>query len=140
MEAIRSSETSVLLRATRCHLPEDYNHHGHRRGNLKSNLLHLIISYRDIISTSPILYYLFNILSVVRLSPLGTAATTGLLCKPQMIDDGDCAEICGMKFGMENRGTRRKPAPVPLCPPQIPHDLAWVRTRSAAVGSQRLTA
>jgi hypothetical protein len=29
---------------------------------------------------------------------------------------------------------------VPLCPPQIPHDLAWDRTRAAAVESQRLTA
>jgi hypothetical protein len=36
MEAVRSSETSVLIRATRCHLPEDDNHHTHRRGNLKS--------------------------------------------------------------------------------------------------------
>jgi hypothetical protein len=36
MEAIRSSETSVLIRATRRHLPEDDNHHSHRRGNLKS--------------------------------------------------------------------------------------------------------
>jgi hypothetical protein len=27
MEAIRSSETSVLIRATQCHLPEDDNHH-----------------------------------------------------------------------------------------------------------------
>jgi hypothetical protein len=27
MEAIQSSETSVLIRATRCHLPEDDNHH-----------------------------------------------------------------------------------------------------------------
>jgi hypothetical protein len=36
MEAIRSSETSVLIRATRCHLPDDDNHHSHRRGNLKS--------------------------------------------------------------------------------------------------------
>jgi hypothetical protein len=34
LEAIRSSETSVLIRATRRHLPEDDNHHfmtfGHR--------------------------------------------------------------------------------------------------------------
>jgi hypothetical protein len=36
MEAIRSSETSVLIRATRCHFPEDDKHHIHRRGNLKS--------------------------------------------------------------------------------------------------------
>jgi hypothetical protein len=27
MEAIRSSETSVRIRATRCHLPEDDNHY-----------------------------------------------------------------------------------------------------------------
>jgi hypothetical protein len=36
MEAIRSSETSLLIRSTRRHLPEDDNHHSHRRGNLKS--------------------------------------------------------------------------------------------------------
>jgi hypothetical protein len=29
----------------------------------------------------------------------------------------------------ENRSTRRNPAPVPLCPPQIPHDLTWDETR-----------
>jgi hypothetical protein len=39
------------------------------------------------------------ILSGVRLSPLGTAATTGLLYQPQMIDDGDCEAIGGMKIG-----------------------------------------
>jgi hypothetical protein len=75
------------------------------------------------------------IVSVVRLSSLGTAATTGLLYQPQMID-GDYGAIGGMKTGRETRSTRRKPAPVPLCPSQIPHDL----TRAATVGSQRLTA
>jgi hypothetical protein len=29
---------------------------------------------------------------------------------------------------------------VPICPPQIPHDVTWARPRAAAVGSQRLTA
>jgi hypothetical protein len=43
-----------------------------------------------------------------------------------MIGDGDCGEIGGMKIGRGNRSTRRKPAPAPLCPPQIPHD--WTRT------------
>jgi hypothetical protein len=38
-----------------------------------------------------------------------------------------------------NRSTRRKPAPVPLHPPQTPH-AARTLTRVAAVGSQRLTA
>jgi hypothetical protein len=30
-------------------------------------------------------------------------------------------EIGGIKIGRGNRSTRRKPAPAPLCPPQIPH-------------------
>jgi hypothetical protein len=37
-------------------------------------------------------------------------------------DDGDCGEIGGMKMGRGNQSTRRKPAPAPLCPPEIPHD------------------
>jgi hypothetical protein len=41
-------------------------------------------------------------------------------------------------IGRGNRSTRRKPAPVRLRPPQIPH-AARTRTRAAAVGSQRLT-
>jgi hypothetical protein len=52
--------------------------------------------------------------------------------------DYDNGEIGGM-IGRGNRSTRRKPAPVPLCPPQTPH-AARTRTRAAAVGSQRLTA
>jgi hypothetical protein len=68
----------------------------------------------------------------------------GLLYKPRMIDDDDDDDECGavgrMKIGRENRSTLRKPAPVPLRPPQIPHDLNWARTRAAAVGSGRLTA
>jgi hypothetical protein len=76
----------------------------------------------------------------VRLSPLGTSATVGLLYQPRMIDDYDYGAVGGMRIGRGNRCTRRKPAPVPLCPPQIPHDLTWDRTRAAAAGSRRLTA
>jgi hypothetical protein len=49
-----------------------------------------------------------------------TAATSGLLYQPQMIGEGDCGAIGGMKIGGGNRSTRRKPDP--------------------AVGSQQLTA
>jgi hypothetical protein len=59
----------------------------------------------------------FITLSGMRLSPLGTAATTGLFYQLQMIDNGDCGEIGGMKIGKGNRSTQRKPAPVSLCPP-----------------------
>jgi hypothetical protein len=57
-----------------------------------------------------------------------------------MIDEGDCGAIGGMKIDTGNRSTRRKPAPAPLCPPQIPHDQTRARTRATAVESQRLTA
>jgi hypothetical protein len=47
----------------------------------------------------------------VRLSPLGTAANSGLLYQPQMVGEGDCGAIGGMKIGRGNRSTQRKPAP-----------------------------
>jgi hypothetical protein len=53
---------------------------------------------------------------------LGTAATTVLLYQPRMKGDDDCGEIGGIKIGRGNRSPRRKLAPAPHCPPQIPHD------------------
>jgi hypothetical protein len=35
----------------------------------------------------------------------------------------------GMRIGRGTRNTRRKLAPMPICPPLIPHDLTWDRTR-----------
>jgi hypothetical protein len=51
-----------------------------------------------------------------------------------MRDDGECGAVGGMT-GKGKRCTRRKPAPLSVCPPQIPQYL----TRAAAVGSRRLT-
>jgi hypothetical protein len=71
----------------------------------------------------------------VHLGPLGTAATNRpIVPAPGDYDDG---EIGGM-IGRGNRSTRRKPASVPLCPPQRPH-AARTRTPAATVGSQQLT-
>jgi hypothetical protein len=58
----------------------------------------------------------------VQLGPLGTAATN----RPIVPSPGDYehGEFGGMIIGRGNRSTRRKPAPVPLCPPQIPHGLS----------------
>jgi hypothetical protein len=72
----------------------------------------------------------------VELCPLGNAGTNRLIVPAPSDYDG---EIGGMMTGRGNRSTRRKPAPVPLCPPQTPH-AARTRTRAAAVGSQKLTA
>jgi hypothetical protein len=72
----------------------------------------------------------------VQLCPLGTAATNRPIVPPP--GDYDDGEIGGI-IGRRNRSTRRKPAPVSLCPPQTPH-AARTRTRAASVGSQRLTA
>jgi hypothetical protein len=83
---------------------------------------------------------LFIIIIVgVRLSPLGTAATTVLFYQLQIIDD-ECGAVGGVKIGREKRSTRRKPARVPICPPQIPHEQTWARTRAAAAGSNRIIA
>jgi hypothetical protein len=55
-----------------------------------------------------------------QLGPLGTAATYWpIVPAPGDYDDG---EIGGMMIGKGNRSTRRKLAPMPLCPPQTPHD------------------
>jgi hypothetical protein len=52
------------------------------------------------------------------LGPLGTAATNRpTVPAPGDYDDG---EIGGMMIGRGNRSTRRKSAPVLLCPPQTP--------------------
>jgi hypothetical protein len=53
----------------------------------------------------------------VQVGPLGTAATNRPIV-PAPGDYGD-REIGGM-IGRGIRSTRRKPAPVPLCPPQTP--------------------
>jgi hypothetical protein len=55
----------------------------------------------------------------------------GLLYQPRMMDKyGIVGE---MRTGRGNRSTWSKPAPVSLFPPQIPHDLTWVRTRAVEV-------
>jgi hypothetical protein len=51
-----------------------------------------------------------------------------------MIDEDDCGATDGMKIGRGNRNTRRKPAPAPLYPPQIPHDQVRFRTPDRSGG------
>jgi hypothetical protein len=72
------------------------------------------------------LHETFHFISVTRYRTVGRTPWTGdqLVARPLLIASGDCddaGEVGGMNgFGRGNRSTRRKPAPTPLCPPQIP--------------------
>jgi hypothetical protein len=73
---------------------------------------------------------------------LRCSGTESTITKPtkwarMMMNDDDCGAICEM-LGRGNPSIRRKPAPVPLYPSEIPHDLSGARIRVAAVGSRRL--
>jgi hypothetical protein len=58
-----------------------------------------------------------------------------LLLRPQLAivpapdDDDECGAVGGM-LARGNQNIRRKFAPTPLCPPQIPHNLTRARTRN----------
>jgi hypothetical protein len=77
---------------------------------------------------------------------LCTSATIWRVIPTPDDDDGDdddgnwCGAVSGMRTGGGNRSTQRKPAPVPLCPLQIPHDLTWDQTWATTMGSQQLSA
>jgi hypothetical protein len=75
----------------------------------------------------------------MRRSPLGMSATNWPLGPAQDDDDDDDDDDCGavrMRIGKGNRNTQTKFAPVPLCPPQIPHYQTWARTQATMVGSR----
>jgi hypothetical protein len=67
----------------------------------------------------------FHFISITRSRIVSSTPWTGdqlvartLLTAPGYSDDGEIGRMNG--FGRGNRSTRRKPAPTPLCPPQIP--------------------
>jgi hypothetical protein len=71
------------------------------------------------------LHETFRFISVTRPRTVSRTPWTGdqLVARPLLTAPGECddGEVGGMNcFGRGNRSTRRKPAPTPFCPPQIP--------------------
>jgi hypothetical protein len=60
-------------------------------------------------------------------------------CQYQDYTASECGAVSGMIIDRGNRSTRRKPAPMPICPPQIPPALTRDRTRVTVLGSRQLT-
>jgi hypothetical protein len=64
---------------------------------------------------------------------------TDPLSIPQMIHEWIWSSG-GTILTRETEGLGEKPVSVPLCPPQIPHELTWARTWFSVVRKRRLTA
>jgi hypothetical protein len=70
------------------------------------------------------------------MNPLGTSISNWSIVPVPGDENG---VFDGMKIGRGNQSTREKPAPAPLCAPEIKHGLTWDRTRAAAVETRQLT-
>jgi hypothetical protein len=53
--------------------------------------------------------------------------------KDRMINES--GPVSGMRIGRGNWGSRRKPVTMPLCLPQIQHDLTWDWTQASTLGN-----
>jgi hypothetical protein len=60
MEAMRFSGTSVHTRSTRRHIPENDILHSHRRENLKSYKIHLVLLTNSTVMGDLVLYYILS--------------------------------------------------------------------------------
>jgi hypothetical protein len=69
-----------------------------------------------------------------------TGFTSYMRHQLRMIDNDECGLVGYMRIGSGSLSTRRQPPPVPLCSPQIPHDMTWARNVAAAVGRRVLIA
>jgi hypothetical protein len=96
----------------------------------------VVCIFTSVDATTHGLFFLIGIVGGgVQLGPLGTAAINRpVVPTPGDYDDGEI----GITIGKGTQSTRRKPAPVLLCPSQIPH-AARMRTLATVMGSQWLT-
>lgn len=76
----------------------------------------------------------------MRLSPLGTPATSQPVVPAPHSEDDRWMWISRMRTGRGNRSIYRKPASVPLCSRQMSYDLTWDWSRAPTVRNRWLTA
>jgi hypothetical protein len=75
----RSSETSVNATSTRCHIPDDYFLHSHRRENLKSYILMLFTQLRLGLPSGIFPSGFLNILYTFLVSPIRVTCPANLI-------------------------------------------------------------
>jgi hypothetical protein len=78
--------------------PVNYNQYLHHKLPCSTQLISIFLSTYRLHCAGKAVYFIFFIIGGVGLSP-STAATSGLLYKPQMIDEDDCGAIGRMKIG-----------------------------------------
>jgi hypothetical protein len=84
---------------------------------------------------SPPLVFLFMSMGSYYVSKL--RSSTGLVFIPQMIME---LRVEWYWQGKPKNSVKKKPVPVPLCPPQFPHGLIRAGTLTSAVRGRRITA
>jgi hypothetical protein len=140
------SERGKWQSATELHTAQALTLYGHQQHSTILKHANICIGSREILNHAPRMHNHFKCLQTyfeINTLFLFGCFTMLSVSKLQSVNNrliNECGAVGGMRTGRGNEITRRKPASVPLRPPQILHELSWNWTRLSAVASQRLTA